>query len=178
MEREIGVIEKSSFWKVGLIITSWMAILGFDFLLHAGLFASIYTRSNPALLNAEQAFYRIPIGYSSFFVVVIVIYWLLSRIGINEWKKGVLFGMKIGVLLAVASILGLYSILRVDLDMLIVWQLGYMIEFGIVGGIIGGARSGISLKKLFLGVVTFVVFAVIFTIILQILGFAPPMEAI
>ena len=175
---EYSIDEKSSFWKIDLLITAWLAIIGFDFLLHGGLFASIYIRSNPALLNAEQVFYRIPLGYASFFVTVIIIYWLLSKVGINEWKKGVLFGIKIGGLLAVASILGLYSILRIDLDMLIVWQLGYMIEFGITGGIIGAAKSGISLKKLLLGVVIFIVLMVILTITLQILGFAPPMETI
>ena len=163
-------------WKVGLILISWIAFLGFDFLLHAGLLAKMYSRTNPALLNAELAFYRIPFGYLSFLVFVVVVYWIFSRIGINEWKKGFWFGIKFGALLGMASTLGFYSILTVDLDMLIGWGLGQTIEFGIVGAIIGGANSGISLKKLLIGVATFVVIAVILTIILQNVGLAPPMS--
>lgn len=164
-------------WKVGLILISWIAILGFDFLLHAGLLAKMYTRPNPALLNAELAFYRILFGYLSFLVFVVVIYWIFSWIGINEWKRGFWFGIKFGALLGVASTLGLYSILTVDLDMLIGWGLGQMIEFGIVGAIIGGANSGISLKRILVGVIIFVVIAVILTIILQTVGLAPPMSS-
>ena len=71
-------------WKVDLILISWMTILGFDFLLPAGLLAKMYARPNSALLNAEQAFYRIPFGYLSPLVFVVIIYWVFSRIAINQ----------------------------------------------------------------------------------------------
>ena len=81
------------------------------------------------------------------------------------------FGVvKFGALLGVSSTLGFYSILTVNLDMLIGWGLGQTIEFGIVGAIIGGVNSGISLNRLLIGVAIFVVIAVILTIILQNVG--------
>lgn len=178
MEKEKGIERRPATWKVGLVFICWAAFLGFDLLLHGGLLTEMYTRPNPALLSADLAFYRIPLGYLSFLVLVVLIYWLLSWIAVNDWKKGFRFGVMFGALLGVASTLGLYSILTVDLDMLIGWALGQTIEFGIVGGIIGAANSGISLKRLFVGVAAFVVSAIILTIILQTVGLARPMKLI
>ena len=60
-------------WRVGLIFISWLSMLGFDFLLHAGILAKIYTKPSPFLLVAEQAFIRIPLGYLSFLVFAVIL---------------------------------------------------------------------------------------------------------
>jgi hypothetical protein len=46
--------------KIGLL--AMLATIGFDFFLHAGLAAELYSRQSPFLLPAEQAFRLIPIG--------------------------------------------------------------------------------------------------------------------
>jgi hypothetical protein len=170
--------EKPTLWRVGLILISWMAFIGIDFLWHAGILAAMYTRPNPALLDAWQLFIRIPFGYLSFLVFVALIYWLFLYIGIYDWKNGMLFGLKFGVILGVATTLGQYSILTVDPVMMIGWGLGQMVEFTMLGGIIGAANSGVSLKRLFVIVVTLVIILVILTIFLQVIGLAPPMVVI
>ena len=70
-KRKIGH-EKTLKWRVELILISWLAVLGFDFLLHAGLLARVYARESPALLSAEHAFYRIPFGYLSYLILVVL----------------------------------------------------------------------------------------------------------
>lgn len=138
------IIDKTRKWRVGVILISWMAFIGFDFLWHAGILAAIWTRPNPALLDAEQLFLRIPFGYLAFLVFVVIMYWFSLNIGINDWKNGMLFGVKFGVLLGVANTLGQYSILTVDPIMLIGWAMGYTIEFSIIGGIIGAILFSIN----------------------------------
>ena len=84
---QIG-LEKTFKWKVKLILISLLAVLGFDLLLHAGLLARVYVRESPALLGAENAFYRIPFGYLSYLIIVVLIFWILSRFGSTIGKKG------------------------------------------------------------------------------------------
>lgn len=163
-------------WKTSLILISWCAFIGLDFLFHAGLLATLYIQPNPAILDANQAFLRIPFGYLSFLVSVIIFYWLFQFTGVNEWRNGMLFGLKYGVLISVASTFAQYSILTVEFVMLIGWGVAQILEFTLIGGIIGAAHSGNSLKKIFTFVVAFVIFVVIFVIILQNVGLAPAMK--
>ncbi|MFX0185443.1 MAG: hypothetical protein ACFE95_20360 [Candidatus Hodarchaeota archaeon] len=175
---ENDLIKNPLKWKISLILISWLTFLSLDLLFHAGILATLYVQPNPAILDPEQAFFRIPIGYLSFLLSVIVFYWLFSFTGVNEWKNGFIFGLKYSVLIAVASTLAQYSILKVNLVMLIGWGVAQIMEFSMIGGIIGAAHSGISLKKICLGVVILVVITIIYVIILQNVGLAPPMEII
>jgi hypothetical protein len=170
--------EKPTLWRVGLILISWMAFIGIDFLWHAGILAAMYTRPNPALLDAWELFIRIPFGYLPFLVFVGLIYWFFLHIGVYDLKNGMLFGLKFGVILGVATTLGQYSILTVDPVMMIGWGLGQMVEFTMLGGLIGAANAGVSLKRLFVIVITLVIILVVLTIFLQVIGFAPPMVVI
>lgn len=172
------IIEKPTLWSVGIILIAWFAFIGIDLFWHAGILAAMYTRPNPALLDAWQLFIRIPFGYLSFLVFVMLIYWLFLYMGINDWSNGMLLGMKFGVILGLASTLGQYSILTVDPVMLIGWGLGQMVEFSMIGGIIGAANSGVSLKRLFVLVIILVFILVMLTIILQLIGLAPPMVVV
>ncbi len=165
--------EKTLLWKIGLIVISWVAFVALDFFFHAGLFSKIFTRNNPALLGARELFYRIPFGYLSFLIFIVIIYWLLSKLKIQTWKEGFWFGIKLGSLLSLTSILGLYSILTLDFDMLVVWGLVQAIELGMIGGMIGAANSGVSLGRLAIVVVALFVVSVVLTITLQAVGLAP-----
>jgi hypothetical protein len=49
---------------VGAVGAAWVLSLAFDLFLHAGLLARLYAPSGPALLPAEAAFARIPLGYA------------------------------------------------------------------------------------------------------------------
>lgn len=163
-------------WRIGLIFISWLYMIGFDFFLHAGLLARLYTRPSPFLLSADQAFIRIPLGYLSFLVMAVILIWFMETRNVIGWKSGFLFGLKFGALIWIASMLGLYSISTASLYLLLGWGAGQALELGIAGIIIGSALAGKRLSKLILWAAVFVIIMLIITIVLQIVGFAPPMR--
>jgi hypothetical protein len=98
-----------------ITLLSWLAMVGFDFLLHAGLLASLYLRASPFLLPPLRAFQLIPVGYLSFLLLVILLIWLMERQSITGWRHGFVFGLKVGVLSCGAFVLGLWSISSAEL---------------------------------------------------------------
>ncbi|MFW9962353.1 MAG: hypothetical protein ACFFCX_02210 [Candidatus Sifarchaeia archaeon] len=157
----------SSSMRVKLILIAWIAAISFDFIWHGGILADVYTHSNPALLDPEQAFHRIPYGYGALLVQVVLIYLVLSSLKVNEWRKGIQMGLIFGGAMGIASILGQFSILSLDLKILILWGLGQVVEYGAMGAVIGAGIKSVSLKKLAARVVVLVVIAFFFTIALQ-----------
>lgn len=161
-------IEKGqSIWRVKLILITWIAAIGFDFLWHGGILAEIYTHPNPALLDLEQAFIRIPFGYGALLLQVVLVYWLFSLVGVNEWKKGLRVGFIFGSLMGITSILGQYSILTLELELLILWGIGQVIELCTMGAVLGAGISVASLKSLATKVTALVAIAMLFAIVLQ-----------
>ena len=73
-------------------------MLGFDFLLHGGVLAYLYTRPSPFLLPPLSAFQLIPVGYASFLLLAILHIWLMHRLNLNGWRKGLVFGLEIDFL--------------------------------------------------------------------------------
>ena len=55
--------------KIGLL--AWLAVIGFDLFLHAGVLAGIYSEPSPFLLPPEEAFRLIPLGYLSFLMLIV-----------------------------------------------------------------------------------------------------------
>lgn len=153
--------------RVKLILITWVAIIGFDFIWHGGILADVYTQSNPVMLDPELAFMRIPYGYGALLVQVVLVYWLFSLIKVNEWRGGTQLGFMFGGIMGIASILGQFSILAIELEILILWGIGQVIEFGTMGAVIGAGISDASLKKLAAKVAVLVVIAFLFTIVLQ-----------
>jgi hypothetical protein len=144
-----------------------MAALGLDFLWHGGLLAEIYIQPNPALLDPLQAFTRIPFGYGALLLQVVLFYWFFSLTGVYEWQKGLKTGFIFGSLMGIASILGQYSILTLELGLLILWGMGQVIEVTAMGAVLGAGISVTSLRSLGKKVTALVVIAVLFAIIMQ-----------
>ncbi|MFW9793217.1 MAG: hypothetical protein ACFFEE_02855 [Candidatus Thorarchaeota archaeon] len=172
--RSPDLIETSGFignrkspWRLKLILIAWLATLGVDFLWHGGILADIYNHPHPALLEPEQAFLRIPLGYGSLLIQVVFVYWLFTYIGVSDWKKGFRVGLMFGGILGIASILGQYSILTLELGLLILWGIGQVFEFCAVGLILGAGSSVASLKSIATKASVFVIIAVFFTIVMQ-----------
>ena len=94
----------------GTTFLAWFAVLGFDFLLHGGLLARLYTEPSPFLLPPEDAFRLIPLGYVSFLIFEVFLIWLLIRLEIRGSKSGFLLGLKVGASVWGALALGLLSI--------------------------------------------------------------------
>lgn len=162
-----AIANRQSVWSEKLILITWMAALGFDFLWHGGILVEIYTSPNPAMLDPEQAFVRIPFGYGSLLMQVVLVYWFLSFGEVNEWQKGLRVGFMFGSIMGIVYVLGQYSILTLELELLILWGIGHVFEYSAMGAVLGAGISVASLKRLATKVAAFVAIAVLFTIVLQ-----------
>ena len=155
---------------------SWLAMIGIDFFIHAGLLAKFYTNPSPFLLSPGDAFRLIPLGYLSFGILAILLIWLMLRLNVVGWQKGLIFGLILGGLTWGSFILGLLSISTAETSLLLGWFLGQTFELGIGGAVAGKGLSGYSLKKLFVIVFIGIIILVVLTITLQSIGFAPSMR--
>jgi hypothetical protein len=130
---------------LGVGIISWLTMLGVDFLLHGGLLANIYAQESPFLLSQLEAFRKIPIGYLSFLLITALLLWLMLRIGVVGWRRGRVFGLKLGLLAWGAVLLGLISISTAPINLMIGWWIGQSIEPGIAGAVAG---YGLEVERL------------------------------
>jgi tryptophan-rich sensory protein len=142
--------EGSVYWFTSKItLLAWMSMIGFDFFLHAGILAPLYSIESPFLLPPERAFALIPVGYLSFLGLAVLLVWLMVKLEIRDWKKGAFFGIQLGCLAWGSLTLGLFSIATASPLLLLGWFLGQTIELGIAGAVAGSGLSKWKLRKLF-----------------------------
>lgn len=158
---------------VGIVILAWIAIIGFDFLLHGGVLAGLYIQPSPFLLSPNEAFLLIPLGYLSFLIFEVFIVWLMIQLNITGWKDGMFFGLKVGAFMWGAMCLGLLSISTASVELLAGWFLGQTVEAGIGGLVAGLGFARNKLGRLALYVLLFFLIMIVITVILQSLGLAP-----
>lgn len=171
MQKEIKTHSK---WRIILLaIIAWLAVLGLDFLLHAGLLAGLYLQPSPFLLSPLTALALIPVGYLSLLLLAMLLIWLMIRLELAGWREGLLFGLKLGGLIGGAFMLGLLSVSTASFSLLAGWFVGQTLELALAGAIIGSGLAGMRLRRLFGMVMVFVLLSVIATIILQSLGVVP-----
>ena len=161
---------------VSVIAAAWMLSVGFDLLLHAGLLAKLYFEPAPFLLDAGDAFRRIPFGYLAFLVLTISLAWLLRRLGVRGAAAGFRHGATAGAIVWGAFVVGLYSISTATIPLLAGWWIGQAIELGLAGAVLGAAANGASLKRIWTIVGLAVLACLVVTIVLQSTGLAPAMK--
>jgi len=154
--------------KIGLL--AWLAVIGFDLFLHAGILAGLYSKPSPFLLSPEDAFRLIPVGYLSFLVLIILLIWLMSRLVIVGWKSGLVFGLKVGAIIWGALSLGLLSISTASPILLLGWFLGQTVELGLAGMVLGSGLATSRLRSLLVKVIVFFIVMVALAILLQNIG--------
>jgi hypothetical protein len=162
---------------VGLGLLSWLAVLGVDFFLHAGLLARLYAQPSPFLLPPADAFGRIPLGYLSALLLVTLLLWLMLRLGLSGWRQGVIFGLQLGAFLGASLVLGLHSISTAELGMLLAWAIGQALEMGLAGAVLGSGLAGQRLRTIFVRVLALVLLLVVVTVALQNIGPAPTAQS-
>ncbi|MCP4356848.1 MAG: hypothetical protein GY796_02375 [Chloroflexi bacterium] len=158
---------------IKLTLLVWLAMIAVDFFLHGGLLASLYLEPGPFLLPPEQAFAFIPLGYLSFLLLAILLLWLMTRLGIQGWRNGLIFGLQLGGLIWGALMLGLLSISTIPAALAAGWFAGQTIELGVGGLVAGSGLAQNRLGRLALKVIGLIFGAFILTIILQNVGLAP-----
>jgi hypothetical protein len=162
-------------WQRLVLITllGWLAMIGIDFFLHGGLLAGLYSAPAPFLLSPAQSFMRLPLGYSAFFLLAILLVWLLRERRVAGPAPGFGFGLKLGALAWGALVLGLASISTAEPLLLLGWFVGQTVELAVGGAVIGAALAGQSLSRLLGAVIILDLALVVATVALQSLGLAP-----
>lgn len=156
-----------------LTFLAWLAMIGLDFILHAGVLAGLYLQPSPFLLSTVTALALIPVGYLALLLSAALVVWLMHRLHPAGWREGALFGLELGSLTSGAFVLGLLSISTAALPLLVGWFIGQTLELALAGAVVGSGLSGTRLRRLFGAVVVFDLLSVVTTIILQSLGVVP-----
>jgi len=152
---------------VNSLLLGWLVMISFDFLLHGGILARHYTESHPFLLPPMQAFRLIPLGYLSFLLIAVLLVWIMLRLRICGFKKGAIFGLKLGALIWASLTLGLASVSTAEQALLVGWFIGQSIEASLAGGVIGVAFTAKRLRNLVAKVIVFMIGCVLATLALQ-----------
>lgn len=149
----------------GMVVLAWLIMIGFDFFLHAGILAPLYREPDPFLLPMDEAFRLIPLGYTSFLLLAVLLCWLMNRLRIQHGKAGFLFGLKLGLLTWGAFCMGLASISSAAPFLLLGWFLGQSLEMALGGLVIGIASSTERMGRLtgwvLLGVVILIALGIV-----------------
>ncbi len=160
--------------KPASVAAAWLLTLGFDFLLHGGLLAGLYSHPDRFLLEPHVAFRRIPLGYLTFLILACSLYWLFGQLKIRGAAAGFRLGFAAGFVVWGALVVGLYSISTIGLPLAVGWWLGQSIELGLAGAVLGAAANDTPLKRIWIAVAVAVVACVALTIVMQSVGWCRP----
>ena len=93
--------------------------------------------------------------------------WLISKLGINKWREGFIFGLKLGALIWGSLVFGLLSITTANPILMLGWFFGQTIETAIAGLVAGTGFGAENLRRVFVGVLLFTVGCITIGIVLQ-----------
>jgi hypothetical protein len=155
---------------------AWLAVIGVDLLLGAGLLARFLVWQHPCLLPPIKAFQYIPLGYAVFLLWTILVLWLSIRVGVSGFRSGALFAAKLGVVVSGAGSLGMASMLTLPPPVLLVFFADGFAVFCVAGAVVGAGLGASRLRPLALRVGAFFLVCVVVTVALQSLGLAPAGE--
>lgn len=158
------------------VFLAWFLSLGVDLFLHGGLLARLYVTPSPFILQADDAFRRIPLGYLAFLLLVAALFWLCRRLDVRGLRSGWWHGFVSGLVLWGSLVLGLYSISTASIGLLMGWWLGQAVELGLAGVVIGALAANVSLRRAWLWVIVTVILLFVLTVVLQNVGWAPAMR--
>ena len=156
----------------GTVMLSWLAMIGVDVFLHAGLLAPLYDWDSPFLLRPDEAFVRIPIGYLSFLIMAIGLAWLLTNLEVERGRDGALIAGAFGAAAWGSLVLGLWSISTADPALLVGWWAGQTVALAIGGHVIGSVHGGARLRTVVWRVGLVVAVGAVSAVALQTIGYA------
>lgn len=151
----------------------WIATLGVDLFLNAGVFAWVFFEPSPFLLPPEELFLRIPLGYLSFLLITGLVVWLMSGRMITGWRAGARFGVFLGAVIHGAGVLGMASVSTASISLLAAWFFGQTLQTGVVGAVVGHGFATSNLRRLGLFVVVLDIVLIGTTFALQNLALVP-----
>ncbi len=157
---------------VATALLAWVAMIGVDLFLHAGVLVPLYDWDSPFLLAPIDAFVRIPAGYLAFGILAAGLVWLLPHLGVAGARGGAIVAGSVGAVGWGALLLGMWSISSADPALLAAWWLGQSASMGVAGLVIGLAIGGASRRRLGVVVGVVLVAGVVTAVALQSIGYA------
>ena len=128
--------------SVAAIAVAWLVAIAIDFVIFGGVFAGVLEGADdPAVLTPEQLFMRIPAGYASFLLEVVLLHWLLKGSRRPGVTGGLVTGLVAGLLFATAVALGVWSFSTVPLSALGLWWLTLLLQFTGAGVVLSAANT-------------------------------------
>lgn len=151
------------------ILLSWIVFIGIDFFVHAGLIKSLWKEKVPAFLPDELLFRRIPLGYTGFLLLTLLLGYIFVKVFRERPNRNELirFAAIVGALFAISNFLVLYSFTTIPPKHLVVFNIVYLVE---IIAVIFSINAGLFIKKFKLyGIMCFLLFIgmIIFGIIAQ-----------
>lgn len=127
---------------VAAIALAWLVTIAIDFVIFGGVFAGVLEGADdPAVLTPTQLFMRIPAGYASFLLEVVLLHWMLKGSRRPGITGGLVTGLVAGLLFATAVALGVWSFSTVPLTALGLWWLTLLLQFAGAGVVLGAANT-------------------------------------
>ncbi len=155
---------------VAITMLAWIAVIGADLLMNAGLLGPFLNWEQPGFLPMMKMFAYIPLGYAAFLVATVLLVWLMLRLGIRGARAGAVFGAKFGVVMAAAGLLGDLSIYAFSTRTLVCFAVDKAFYCIVVGTVVGAGLAAQRLRGLLLRVIAFVVLSFVVAITMQNLG--------
>lgn len=152
---------------------AWITAAAVDFFAYGGVFAFLFDRDDPFLLEPEALFARIPAGYLALAIETVALVWLLDALGRRGWQQGLLVGAVFGLVIAAATVLGVWSIAPASPVFLGAWLITAGVQFAAAGAVAGSVLAGVSTRRLAGIVVAAVIALLVITVVLQSLDIAP-----
>lgn len=127
---------------VAAIAVAWLVTIAIDFVIFGGVFAgALEGLDHPAVLAPAQLFVRIPAGYASFLLEVVLLHWLLQASRRPGITGGLVTGLVAGLVFATAVTLGLWSFSTVPVIALGLWWLTLVLQFTAAGVVLRAAHT-------------------------------------
>jgi hypothetical protein len=152
---------------------AWLAFLGVDVLMNAGLLGPFLNWEQPGLLPPMKMFRYIPLGYAAFLLLTILVLWLMLQLNVRGARAGAIFGAKFGGLMAAAGFLGEMSIYTFPKRMLFCFALDKLVYCVVLGAVIGSGLAAERLRSLTKRVIALFFLCVVVAVVMQNLGLVP-----
>ena len=159
--------------RIALVLIVWLAMVGADFVLNAGLFAAIYMDGGSFMLAPLEAFGRIPFGYLALLILAAGVTALTLRLGIARTADGIRLGSVSGATLGASWGLGLYSIATISPTQAVGLAAVWLGLLTVAGGVAATGLRRASLGGLALRVAAADVLGAVAVIALQSFGVLP-----
>jgi len=126
------MINRRRFWITAIL--AWIVFIGIDFLFHASLLETLWQEEIESIKSAKDLFILIPVGYSSFFLLTVLVGYAFTKIYQEKPKSKEVIGFILifGFLFSGSNLLALFAYVDIPLKQIIIYNVVYFIEISAV----------------------------------------------